>query len=107
MLPTEVLASLEAHAGPQYTDVRVTMDLVEFYTTFAPPNGPSFVNIMARSNSDNTLLGLTGYAYGYDPIANANNGEMVLYRNDPGDLVNDIGAQRVTLNRIQRLSVSC
>jgi hypothetical protein len=92
------IGSVGAHVGPEYTDVRVTMDLVEFYTMFAPPNGPAFVNIMARSNSSNDFLGLTGYAYGYDPVANANNGEMVLYRNDPNDPVNDIGAQRVTLD---------
>jgi hypothetical protein len=87
-----------SHVGPVYTDVRVSMDLVEFYTTFAPPNGPEFVNIMARSNADNTPAALTAYAYGYDPLANANAGEMVLYRVDPNADVNDIGAQRVTLD---------
>jgi hypothetical protein len=87
-----------SHVGPTYTDVRVSMDLVEFYTTFAPPNGPEFVNIMARSNGDNAPAALTGYAYGYDPLADANNGEMVLYRVDPNADVNDIGAQRVTLD---------
>jgi hypothetical protein len=95
----ENIGSVGAHVGPSYTDVRVSMDLVEFYTTFAPPNGPAFINIMARSNSDNSFLGLTGYAYGYDPVANANEGEMVLYRNDPGDPVSDIGSQRVTLDQ--------
>jgi hypothetical protein len=88
-----------SHVGPSYTDVRVSMDLVEFYTTFAPPNGPEFVNIMARSNGDNAAAALTGYAYGYDPLADANNGEMVLYRVDPNADVNDIGAQRVTLSQ--------
>jgi len=87
-----------SHVGPSYTDVRVSMDLVEFYTTFAPPNGPEFVNIMARSNGDNAPVALTGYAYGYDPLADANAGEMVLYRVDPDADVNDIGAQRVTLD---------
>src|SRR5687768_16221496 len=65
-----------SHVGPEYTDVRVSMDLVEFYTTFAPPNGPEFVQIMARSNGDNDPTELTGYAYGYDPLANANEGEL-------------------------------
>jgi hypothetical protein len=51
------IGSVGAHVGPEYTDVRVTMDLVEFYTMFAPPNGPAFVNIMARSNSSNDFLG--------------------------------------------------
>jgi hypothetical protein len=88
-----------SHVGPSYTDVRVSMDLVEFYTTFAPPNGPEFVNIMARSNGDNAAAALTGYAYGYDPLADANNGEMVLYRVDPNADVNDMGAQRVTLDQ--------
>src|SRR5688572_29076260 len=55
----ENYGSVGAYVGPSYTDVRVSMDLKEFYTTFAPPNGPAFINIMARSNSDNTLLGLT------------------------------------------------
>jgi hypothetical protein len=87
-----------SHVGPEFTDVRVSVDLLEFYTIFAPPNGPEFVNVLARSNGDNTLLGLTGYGYGYDPVANANNGEMVLYRHDPNDPANDMLAQRVTLN---------
>jgi hypothetical protein len=93
------LGAVGGHVGPEYTDVRVSMDLVEFYTIFEPPNGPEFVNIMARSNSSNEPFGLTGYAYGYDPFANANQGEMVLYRNDVNDPVNDIGAQRVTLDQ--------
>jgi hypothetical protein len=95
----ENISFVGSHVGPEYTDVRVTMDLVEFFTTFAPPRGPEFVQIMARSNGSNAVLGLTGYAYGYDPIANANAGEMVLYRNDVNDPVNDIGAQRVTLDQ--------
>jgi hypothetical protein len=88
-----------SHVGPSYTDVRVSLDLVEFYTTFDPPNGPAFINIMARSNGDNGPAALTGYAYGYDPLADANAGEIVLYRVDPGADVRDIGAQRVTLDQ--------
>jgi hypothetical protein len=88
-----------SHVGPSFSDVRVSMDLVDFHTTFeGGPPGPSFVQVMARSNGDNSFLGLTGYAYGYDPIANAGGGEMVLYRNDPNDPVNDIGSQRVHLD---------
>ncbi|HJQ79664.1 MAG TPA: hypothetical protein VJ828_06895 [Lacipirellulaceae bacterium] len=98
----ENIGAVGSHVGPEFTDVRVSMDLVEFYTTFAPPNGPEFVNIMARSNGNNTFGGLTGYAYGFDPIANANEGEMVLYRIDPNVDVNDIGAQRVTLDQTKQ-----
>jgi hypothetical protein len=90
-----------SHVGPEFTDVRVSVDLVEFYTIFAPPNGPEFVNVLARSNGDNSLLGLTGYGYGYDPVANANNGEMVLYRHDVDDPANDMLAQRVTLDEMK------
>jgi hypothetical protein len=95
----ESIGAVGSHVGPTYTDVRVSMDLVEFYTTFAPPHGPEWVQITARSNGSNDLLGLTGYAYGYDPLANANAGEMVLYRNDVNDPTNDIGSQRVTLDQ--------
>jgi hypothetical protein len=98
----ENIGAVGSHVGPEFTDVRVTMDLVEFYTLFIPPNGPEFVNIMARSNGDNTFGGLTGYAYGFDPIANANDGEMVLYRIDPNVDVNDIGSQRVTLDQTKQ-----
>jgi hypothetical protein len=87
-----------SQVGPEYTDVRVSVDIVEFYTIFAPPNGPEFVNVLARSNGDNNLLSLTGYGYGYDPVANANNGEIVLYRHDANDPANDLLAQRVTLD---------
>jgi hypothetical protein len=59
-------------AGTSFDDVRVSMDLVDFHTTFSGgPPGPSFVQIMARANGSNDFLGLTGYAYGYDPVANA------------------------------------
>src|SRR5687768_15717479 len=95
------LGSVGSHVGPSYTDVRVTMDLVEFYTSFAPPNGPEFIHIMARSNGNNEFGGLTGYAYGYDPLADANAGELVLFRVDPGPDLNDIGAQRVTLDEMK------
>jgi hypothetical protein len=95
----ESIGFVGSHVGPSFTDVRVSMDLVDFHTTFTGgPPGPSFVQIMARSNGDNNFLGLTGYAYGYDPLANAGGGEMVLYRNDPNDPVSDIGSQRVHLD---------
>jgi hypothetical protein len=95
----ENIGFIGSHVGPSFTDVRVSMDLTDFHTTFTGgPPGPSFVQIMARSNGDNNFLGLTGYAYGYDPLANAGDGEMVLYRNDPNDPVNDIGSQRVHLD---------
>jgi hypothetical protein len=75
------------------------MDLVDFHTSFnGGPPGPSFVQIMARTNGSNDFLGLTGYAYGYDPVANAGGGEVVLYRNDPNDPVKDIGSQRAHLD---------
>jgi hypothetical protein len=86
-------------AGTTFDNVRVSMDLVDFHAIFnGQPPGPSFVHIMARSNGNNDFLGLTGYAYGYDPVANAGGGEMVLYRNDVNDPVKDIGSQRVHLD---------
>ena len=93
------IAFVGSHVGPSFEDVRVSMDLVDFHTTFTGgPPGPSFVQIMARANGNNDFLGLTGYAYGYDPVANAGGGEMVLYRNDVNDPVKDIGSQRVHLD---------
>jgi hypothetical protein len=86
-------------AGTTFDDVRVSMDVVDFHTSFTGgPPGPSFVNIMARSNGSNDFLGLSGYAYGYDPIANGGGGEVVLYRIDPTDLLTDIGSQRAHLD---------
>jgi hypothetical protein len=88
-----------SHVGPSFDDVRVSMDLTDFHTSFnGGPPGPSFVQIMARGNGINDFLGLTGYAYGYDPVANAGGGEMVLYRNDVNDPVKDIGSQRAHLD---------
>ncbi len=94
----QTIGFVGSHVGPEFTDVRVSFDLVEFYTVFAPPNGPAFINILSRSNGDNTFGALTGYGYGFDPIADANAGEMVLYRVDAGIDVNDIGSQRITLD---------
>jgi hypothetical protein len=88
-----------SYVGPSFDDVRVSMDVTDFHTTFnGGPPGPSFVQIMARANGSNDFFGLTGYAYGYDPVANGGGGEMVLYRNDPSDPVKDIGSQRAHLD---------
>src|SRR5215213_1519369 len=97
------IAFVGSAVGPSFEDVRVSMDLVDFHTTFSGgPPGPSFVQIMARSNAgsagSNDFLGLTGYAYGYDPVANGGGGEVVLYRNDNSDPVKDIGSQRAHLD---------
>ena len=94
----QTIGFVGSHVGPEFTDVRVTMDLLEFYTMVAFPNGPAFINILARSNGDNTFGAITGYGYGFDPVADANAGEMVLYRIDAGIDVNDIGSQRITLD---------
>lgn len=88
-----------SHVGPSFDDVRVSMDVVDLHTTFnGSPPGPSFVHVMARSNGNNDFVGLTGYAYGYDPVANAGGGEMVLYRIDANELLTDIGSQRAHLD---------
>jgi hypothetical protein len=89
-----------SHVGPSFTDVRVTMDLVDFHTVYDPevgPPGPSFPHIMARSNGDNDFAELTGYAYGYDFVAAGGAGEVVLYRIEGGG-ISDIGSQRVHLD---------
>ena len=99
VMASTIYGFVGSHVGPSFDDVRVSMDLVDFHTTFdGGPPGPSFVQIMARANGNNDFLGLTGYAYGYDPVANAGGGEMVLYRNDANDPVKDIGSQRAHLD---------
>lgn len=91
--------SVGSHVNSNFTNVRVSMDLTDFHTTFAPGTpGPSFIRILARSNGSNEFLGLTGYGYGYDPLADAGEGEMVLFRYDVNDPDKDIGAQRVHLD---------
>jgi hypothetical protein len=85
-----------SHVGPSFEDVRVSMDLVEFHKSLDGEPGPSFPNIIARSNGDNGLGTLTAYAYGLDPVS-GNDGEVVLYRIDAGVDINDLGAQRATL----------
>jgi hypothetical protein len=95
----ENIGFVGSHVGPNFNDVRVSMDVKDFHTTFTGgPPGPSFIHIMARANGDNDFGELTGYAYGYDFIANAGAGELVLLRLDNGVDLNDIGAQRVHLD---------
>jgi hypothetical protein len=99
VLGDDTLGFVGGHVGPSMSDVRVSMDIVDFHTTFTGgPPGPSFVNIMARSNGDNAFAALTGYAFGYDFVANAGGGELVLLRFDPGIDLNDMSAQRVHLD---------
>jgi hypothetical protein len=85
-----------SHVGPSFGDVRVSMDLVEFHKSQAGPPGPSLPHIMAHSNGANGQAAMTGYAYGLDPFA-GNDGEVSLFRVNPGLDIDDLSAQRATL----------
>jgi hypothetical protein len=89
-----------AYAGPQYADVRVTVDMVDF-----PNIGPSgsFFGVAARLNGDDSTpvegsgIALHGYSYQYESSAAGGEGEMVLSVLHGGGL-KDIGSERVTLD---------
>jgi hypothetical protein len=82
-----------SHAGPSFTNVRVSADLVNFV---GPPAGAVF-GVAARLNGLNGPGQLSGYAYAYEPFAAGGTGEMVLYRVNPGVSITDLGSQQVTL----------
>lgn len=83
-----------SHVGGAYSDVLVAADIVSFV---GPPAGAVF-GVAARLNGNNAVGGLTGYAYAYEPFAAGGNGEMVLYRINPGVSITDLGSQQVTLD---------
>ena len=83
-----------SHAGPSFTDVTVSSDVVSFTGS---PAGAVF-GVAARLNGLNGVGQLTGYAYAYEPFASAGAGEMVLYRINPAVSITDIGSQQVTLD---------
>lgn len=84
-----------SHVGPVYTDVNVMSTVVNFVA----PVGNVF-GVAAHLNGVNTLGGLSGYAYVYEPFADSLRGEMVLYKVNPSlaNLTQDIGSQKVTLD---------
>ncbi|MCC6493065.1 MAG: PEP-CTERM sorting domain-containing protein [Pirellulales bacterium] len=83
-----------AYTGPQYTDVRVSVDVVEL-----EPFTQSFIAVAARMNGDNSLpseptgIALHGYSYQYEGGA----GEMVLNILHGGGF-KDVGSQPVDLD---------
>jgi hypothetical protein len=89
------LGFIGSHAGPVYSDVNVMFDLVSFSAPLGAVTG-----VAARLNGVNTLGGLSGYAYAYEPFAAGLTGEMVLYRIQPSLVtpIVDIGSQQVTLD---------
>lgn len=89
-----------SYVEPSFTDVRVTVDVVDF------PNVGFFGSwfaVGARMNGNNDPpipgvgLGFKGYAYQYESTADGGNGEMVLNILF-GDGLKDIGSQKVTLD---------
>lgn len=71
--------------------------MADFVSFGGPGTNPVF-GVAARLNGNDTFVGLTGYAYVYEPFAASLAGEMVLYRIDAGGLGVDIGSQQVSLN---------
>ncbi len=88
------LGFIGSHAGPSFTNVTVSSDIVSFT---GPPAGAVF-GVAARLNGLNGVAQLAGYAYAYEPFAASGQGEMVLYRINPGVSITDIGSQQVTLD---------
>jgi hypothetical protein len=91
------LGFVGAHVGPSFTDVIVRSKVVSFIHDPVFLEGAVF-GIAARLNGMNGVGELNGYGYVYEPGAASGAGEMVLYRINSGIDVDDIGAQRVTLD---------
>jgi hypothetical protein len=96
----ETLGFVGSYVDPQFTDVRLTVDVVEF----TPPGFlSSWFGTLIRSNGNNGLpnaetgLQMNGYTYHYEGTADDGNGEMVLGILYP-DGLKDIGSQKVTLD---------
>lgn len=89
-----------AYVEPTFTDVRVTVDIVDF----VPPGvQSSFFAVAARLNGDNELpteesgFRLHGYSYQYEGAAAGGSGEMVLNILS-GDALRDVGSIPLTLD---------
>ena len=85
------LGFVGSYVGTSFTDSTVTADFVQSSTGAA-------YGVASRLNGSNALVGLSGYAYVYEPFAAGGLGEVVLYRIDPTTLIHDIGSQQVTLD---------
>lgn len=88
-----------SYVEPTFTDVRVTVDIVDF----VPPGvQSSFFAVAARLNGNNELpteetgFPLHGYSYQYEGSAAGGNGEMVLNILS-GDALRDVGSFPLTL----------
>jgi hypothetical protein len=88
-----------AYVEPMFTDVRVTVDIVDFVP---PAEQSSFFAVAARMNGDNELpteetgFRLHGYSYQYEGPAAAGSGEMVLTIMS-GAALTDVGSFPLTL----------
>ena len=85
------LGFIGSYVGTSFTNSIVTADFVQNSTGAA-------YGVASRLNGSNSIVGLSGYAYVYEPFANSGMGEVVLYRIDPVRLIQDIGSQQVTLD---------
>lgn len=85
------LGFVGSYVGTSFSNTIVTADFVQSATGVA-------YGVAARLNGSNAIVGLSGYAYVYEPFANSGMGEVVLYRIDPTTLVQDLGSQPVTLD---------
>jgi hypothetical protein len=96
----ETVGFVGSYVDPQFTDVRVTTDFVDFVP---PGDASSFFGVAARLNGDNaqpnlqTGIQLHGYTYHYEGTAASGTGEMVLSILH-ADGLKDIGSQQVTLD---------
>lgn len=85
------LGFVGSYVGTSFSNALVSADFVQSSTGAA-------YGIAARLNGSNSIVGLSGYAYVYEPFSNSGMGEVVLYRIDPSTLIHDIGSQQVTLD---------
>ena len=83
-----------SYAGPSIADGRVEVDFINF----AGPGANPVFAVAGRLNGNNAALSLTGYGYAYEPFASGLTGEMVLYRIEAGNLIQDIGSQQISLD---------
>src|SRR5687767_2524567 len=89
------LGFVGSYAGPTFTDVVVTADIVSFIDDPQAQGAP--FGVAARLDGNNAFDALTGYGYAYEPHAAGGQGEVVLYRINGASLT-DLGAQQVTLD---------
>ena len=92
------LGFVGGYAGPVFSDVNVSVDVVSFLDGPVGQGAP--FGVAARLNGNNALNQLRGYGLAYEPFAAGGLGEVVLYRIDGASFA-DLAHQQVTLDPLR------